>query len=194
MPIYALFLYWMNSQNMLAWEGRGLPSLLLTPQPRWRLFLAKGIVFFFLSAIPYLVVTGLVAVFVGGWIAVVVIPVGLGMGLATIAVTAVTSVLFPIPVNLEAKRTRGAFQSGGNFKTGCATVTVVPISIAVVSLLPAALLRAAFYFDLIWLGGVTAVFALIYGAALMYGGCRLAGNLLQEREPELVAAMKLPEE
>ncbi|MCA9917676.1 MAG: hypothetical protein KC445_06980, partial [Anaerolineales bacterium] len=194
MPIYALFLYWMNSQNMLAWEGRGLPSLLLTPQPRWRLFLAKGIVFFFLSAIPYLVVTGLVAVFVGGWIAVVVIPVGLGMGLATIAVTAVTSVLFPIPVNLEAKRTRGAFQSGGNFKTGCATVTVVPISIAVVSLLPAALLGAAFYFDLIWLGGVTAVFALIYGAALMYGGCRLAGNLLQEREPELVAAMKLPEE
>ena len=194
MPVYALFLSWINSQNMLAWEGRGLPSLLLTPNPRWRLFWAKGIVFFFLSGIPYLVVTGLVAIFVGGWASWVVIPFGLGLVLSSMAVTAVSSVLFPIPINLEAKRTRGAFQSGGNFKTGCASVTVIPISIAVVSLPPAALLGVAYYFDLIWLGGVTAVFALIYGIAILYGGCRLAGNLLQEREPELVATMKLPEE
>lgn len=194
MPVYALFLYWLNSQNMLAWEGSGLPALLLTPEPRWRLFLAKGIVYFFLSGVPYLIVAGLAAVFIGGWISSVVIPIGLGMGLASIAVTAVTSVLFPIPINLEAKRTRGAFQSGGNFKTGCASVTIIPISIAVVSLPPAAMLGAAYFFKLPWLGWLTAVVALVYGAALMYGGCRLAGNLLQEREPELVATMKLPEE
>ena len=139
-------------------------------------------------------VSGLVAFFAGGWTAVLVIPVGLGLILSAMAVTAVSSVLFPIPINLEAKRTRGAFQSGGNFKTGCASVTVIPISIAVVSVPPAALLGVAYYFDLIWLGGITAVFALIYGVALLYGGCRLAGNLLLEREPELVAAMKLPEE
>ena len=154
MPIYALFLSWVNSQNMLAWEGRGLPSLLLTPHPRWRLFLAKGIVFFFLSGVPYLVVTGLIAVFVGGWTAVVVIPIGLGMILSSMSVTAVTSVLFPIPVNLEAKNTRGAFQSGGNFKTGCASITIIPMGIAVVSLPAAAMLAAAFFFDLPWLGGV----------------------------------------
>ena len=194
MPVYALFLSWINSQNMLAWEGRGLPSLLLTPQPRWRLFWAKGMVFFLISSVPFLVVSGLVAFFAGGWTAVLVIPVGLGLILSAMAVTAVSSVLFPIPINLEAKRTRGAFQSGGNFKTGCASVTVIPISIAVVSVPPAALLGVAYYFDLIWLGGITAVFALIYGVALLYGGCRLAGNLLLEREPELVAAMKLPEE
>ncbi|MFZ1400119.1 MAG: hypothetical protein WAS33_24665, partial [Candidatus Promineifilaceae bacterium] len=194
MPLYSLFLNWVNSQNMLAWEGRGLPSLLLTPHPRWRLFLAKGIVFFFLSGVPYLIVTGLVAFFVGGWVSYMVIPIGLGMGLASIAVTAVTSVLFPIPVNLEAKRTRGNFQSGGNFKTGCATVTIIPIGIAVVSLPPGALLGVAYYFNLPWLGVVAALFSLVYGAGLLYGGCRLAGNLLQEREPELVATMKLPEE
>ncbi|MEZ4593898.1 MAG: hypothetical protein R3D55_22555 [Chloroflexota bacterium] len=194
LPLYSLFLNWVNSQNMLAWEGRGLPSLLLTPHPRWRLFLAKGIVFFFLSGVPYLIVTGLVAFFVGGWVSYVVIPIGLGMGLASIAVTAVTSVLFPIPVNLEAKRTRGNFQSGGNFKTGCATVTLIPIGIGVVSLPAGALLGVAYYFSLPWLGLVTALFSLVYGAGLLYGGCRLAGNLLQEREPELVATMKLPEE
>ncbi|WP_420640821.1 hypothetical protein [Candidatus Leptofilum sp.] len=194
MPIYALFLSWVNSQNMLAWEGRGLPSLLLTPHPRWRLFLAKGIVFFFLSGIPYLIVSGLVAIFVGGWVSSVAIPVGLGMVLAAISVTAVTSVLFPIPINLEAKRTRGAFQSGGNFKTGCASITIIPIGIAVVNLPAGALLGLAFYFDLPWLGGVAALVSLVLGAALLYGGCHLAGNLLMEREPELVATMKLPEE
>ncbi|WP_420628989.1 hypothetical protein [Candidatus Leptofilum sp.] len=194
MPVYALFLTWVNSQNMLAWEGRGLPSLLLTPHPRWRLFLAKGIVFFFLSGTPYLVVTGLIAIFIGGWISGVVIPIGLGMCLAAMAVTAVSSVLFPIPVNLEAKSTRGAFQSGGNFKTGCASVTIIPMGIAVVNLPAGALLGLAFYFNLPWLGGVAAIFSLVFGAALLYGGCRLAGNLLQEREPELVATMKLPED
>lgn len=194
MPIYALFLFWVNSQNMLAWEGRGLPTLLLTPQPRWRLFLAKSLVFLFLAGVPYLIVSGLVAGLFRDWISVSGMITGLGMGITSMAVTAVGSVLFPIPVNLEAKRARGAFQSGGNFKTGCATVTLIPISIAIVSL-PAALpLALAFIFNLPWLGAAGALFSLVYGAAILYGGCRLAGNLLQEREPELVATMKLPEE
>ena len=194
MPIYALFLFWVNSQNMLAWEGRGLPTLLLTPQPRWRLFLAKGLVFLFLAGVPFLIVSGLVAGFLGGWVSISAVPTGLGMGIASMAVTAVGSVLFPIPVNLEARRARGAFQSGGNFKTGCASITLIPISIAVVSLPAAAPLAIAFFFDLPWLGIVGGLFSLVYGAVILYSGCRLAGNLLQEREPELVATMQLPEE
>lgn len=194
MPPYALFLFWSSSQNMLAWEGRGLPSLLLTPEPRWRLFLAKGMVFLLIAGIPYLIVGGAVTVLLRGWVSIFGVVTGLGMGIASLAVTAVASVLFPIPINLEAKRTRGAFQSGGNFKTGCATITLVPISIAVVNLPAAALLGAAFYFNLPWLAAIGAVFSLFYGAGILYAGSRLAGNLLLEREPELVATMKLPEE
>ncbi|MCP4417022.1 MAG: hypothetical protein GY805_10390 [Chloroflexi bacterium] len=194
LPLYALFLFWAGSQNMLAWEGRGLPSLLLTPQPRWRLFLAKGLVFLLVAGIPYLIVSGAVTALLQDWITVSGMITGLSMGLASLAVTAVGSVLFPIPINLEAKRTRGAFQSGGNFKTGCATITLIPISIVILSLPAAAPLGLAFYLDLPLMGIVGALFSLIYGAAIFYGGCRLAGNLLQEREPELVAAMKLPEE
>lgn len=194
MPVYALFLFWSSSQNMLAWEGRGLPTLLLTPQPRWRLFLAKGMVFTLIGGLPYLVVGSAIILVQQGWITIFAVITGLGMGVASLAVTAVGSVLFPIPINLEAKRTRGAFQSGGNFKTGCATITLIPISILVVNLLPAAPLGLAFYFDLPWLGAAGAIFSLAYGAAILYAGSRLAGNLLQEREPELVATMKLPEE
>ncbi|MBK8904243.1 MAG: hypothetical protein IPM53_23895 [Anaerolineaceae bacterium] len=194
LPFYALFLFWSTSQNMLAWEGRGLPALLLTPQPRWRLFWAKGLVFLLIAGIPYLIVSGAVTAILRDWLTVAGTITGLGMGIGAMAVTAVGSVLFPIPINLEAKRTRGAFQSGGNFKTGCATVTVIPISIAVVNLPAAALLGLAFYFNLPWLGFIGAVFSLVYGFGILYAGCRLAGNLLLEREPELVATMKLPEE
>ncbi len=194
MPLYALFLFWSTSQNMLAWEGRGLPSLLLSPQPRWRLFLAKGMVFFLIAGIPYLIVGGAVSFILRDSITIFGVTTGLGMGIATLAVTAVGSVLFPIPINLEAKRTRGAFQSGGNFKTGCATMTLIPISIIAVNLPAAAMLGAAFYFNLSWLAAVGAVFSLVYGAGILYAGSRLAGNLLLEREPELVATMKLPEE
>jgi ABC-2 type transport system permease protein len=194
LPVYALFLFWANSQNMLAWEGRGLPSLLLTPQPRWRLFLAKGLVFMLVAGLPYLMIGGAFTAVLRNWIAFTGLITGLGMGVASLAVTAVSSVLFPIPINLEAKRTRGAFQSGGNIKTGCATVTIIPLSIVGINLPAAVLLGLAYYLDLPWLGVLSALFSLVYGAAIFYGGCRLAGNLLQEREPELVATMKLPEE
>lgn len=194
LPIYALFLFWANSQNMLSWEGRGLPSLLLTPQPRWRLFLAKGLVFILIAGVPYVIVSGVFAVLLQGWVAPAGLVTGLGMGIASLAVTAVGSVLFPIPINLEAKGARGAFQSGGNFKTGCASVSLIPISIGVINLPAAALLGLAFFFNLPWLGIVGALFSLVYGVGIFYGGCRLAGNLLQEREPELVATMKIPEE
>ena len=58
---------------------------------------------------------------------------------------AVAGVLFPIPLNLESRNTRGAFQSGGDFKTGCASITIIPISVAVISL-PVAFPLAAGYF------------------------------------------------
>ena len=43
LPLYALFLTWSGGQNMFGYEGKGLPTLLLTPVPREKILLAQGI-------------------------------------------------------------------------------------------------------------------------------------------------------
>jgi ABC-2 type transport system permease protein len=193
-PLYALFLFWISSQNMLAWEGRGLPSLLLTPNPRWRLFVAKGITNLLVSGIPVLAFGLVLILLATTWVTISAVLTGLALGLTSLAVTAVASVLFPIPINLEAKGMRGSFQSGGNLRTGCATMTLVPFCIVMVGL-PAILpLGLAYWLDLPWLAAVGVLLSMVYGTAVFYGGCRLAGSLLEEREPEMVAVMKLPDE
>ena len=116
------------------------------------------------------------------------------MGVTTVAVTAVGSVLFPIPIALESRRNRGLFQSGGDTKTGCAYITLVPLAVLIFSLPVALPLGLAYGFELPWLAFVGLALALVYAGVVFWGGCRMAGNLLLGREPELVAKMKLPDE
>lgn len=193
-PLYALFLFWINTQNMLAWEGKGLPTLLLTPAPRHRIFWAKGIVLALVSGAPLLLIGSGIVAFSRSWVSVAGLATGLCMGIASMAVTAVASVLFPIPMNLEAKSARSAFQSGGDFKTGCASMTIVPISVAVVSL-PAGLpLIIAYLLEQPLIGWIGILFSAAYAVGIFWGGSKLAGNLLLEREPELVASLKQPDD
>ena len=56
LPLYALFLYWITAFNMLGWEGKGLPILFLTPVPRQRIFLGKGLALYFVGSLPFLLV------------------------------------------------------------------------------------------------------------------------------------------
>lgn len=194
LPFYALFLFWANTQNMLAWEGRGLPSLLLTPVPRERIFWAKGMALYIVTLLPMLFFGGLLIFWQRDWVSVASLLTALCMGVTTLAVTAVSSVQFPIPIPLESRRSRGLFQSGGDTKTGCAYITLVPLTILVFSLPIALPLGLAYGFKLPWLAFVGFGFALAYALVVFWGGCRIAGNLLAAREPELVAKMKLPDE
>ncbi len=194
LPLYALFLFWANTQNMLAWEGRGLPTLLLTPTPRERIFWGKGLALYTVTLLPILFFGGLTVFLQRDWVSVAGALSALIMGVTTVAVTAVSSVLFPIPIALEARRNRGLFQSGGDTKTGCAYITLVPLAVFIFSLPVALPLGFAYGFKLPWLAFVGLAFSLAYALVIFWGGCRMAGNLLLAREPELVAKMKLPDE
>jgi len=194
LPFYALFLFWANTQNMLAWEGRGLPSLLLTPISRERIFWAKGLALYTVTLLPMLFFGGLLIFWQRDWVSVASLLTALCMGMTTIGVTAVSSVQFPIPIPLESRRSRGLFQSGGDTKTGCAYITLVPLTILIFSLPVGLPLGLAYGFKLPWLAFVGLGFSLAYAIIIFWGGCRIAGNQLAAREPELVAKMKLPDE
>ncbi len=194
LPLYAMFLFWANTQNMLAWEGLGLPALLLTPVRRERVFWAKGLALFVVTLVPLLFISGLFLFLQWNWVSVAGVMTSLSMGITTLAVTSVAAVLFPIPMNLESRRGRSLFQSGGDTKTGCAYITLVPLSILVFSLPALIPLAVAYWLTLPWLAFGGLFLSLAYALALFGGGSKLAGNLLLEREPELIAKMKLPDE
>lgn len=194
LPLYAMFLFWANTQNILAWEGKGLPALLLTPIPRARIFWAKGLALFVVTVIPFLFISGLFVFFQFDWASVAGVLTGVWVGVAAMAVTTVASVLFPIPIQLEARRNRSIFQSGGDSKTGCLYITLVPLCVLVFSVPATIPLIIAYWLELPWLAFVAVILSAVYALVLFWGGSKLAGNLLLEREPELIAKMKLPDE
>lgn len=194
LPLYALFLFWANTQNMLAWEGKGLSALLLTPIPRERIFWAKGLALFVVTVLPLLFIGGVFIFLRRDWVSVAGLLTALCVGGTTLGVTAVSSVLFPIPIQLEAKRNRSMFQSGGDTKTGCLYITLVPLCILAFSLPVMMPLVAAYGFQLPWLAFVGLVLSVVYSLAIFWGGSKLGGNLMLEKGPELVAKMKLPDE
>ncbi len=193
-PLYALFAFWAAAQNMLSWEGRGLPTILLTPIPRQRIFIGKGIVLAVVAGFPFLLFGSGLIWLTQHWLTVVGVLTGLAVGVAAVGITAVFSVLFPIPINLESKRKRGSYQSGGSFKTGCATMTLVPLTLALVAIPPLIPLLVAYWFELLWVAIIGLLFSVAYAFFMFQFGCHQAGRLLQQREPELILAMKLPED
>lgn len=194
LPLYAMFLFWANTQNMLAWEGEGFSTLILTPVERHQIFRAKGLALFVVTALPLLFFGTVFIVLQPGWVAVFGLLTSLCLGLSTMAVTAVASVFFPIPIRIESGKNRSMFQSGGNTKTGCAYITLVPISVLVLSIPVFLPLLIAYGQDWAWFAPIGLIFSAVYGLIVYWIGTKLAGNLLSEREPELVEKLKLPED
>ncbi|MEM7800689.1 MAG: hypothetical protein AAF633_15970 [Chloroflexota bacterium] len=194
LPPYALFLFWVMTQNMLAWEGRGLGMLLLTPVPRERIFLAKGIALLLTTGSMYLLFALVMVIVEPGWLSIAGLVTGLGIGIAALAVTSVTSVLFPMPINLEAKRTSSPFQTRGGCLTTLGSIFLTPPALLIVSLPAVLLLLAAWNFELPALGFFAAAIAPVYGWILFWYGSRWAGHLLLTREPKVIKALRVSEE
>jgi ABC-2 type transport system permease protein len=192
LPGFAFFMFWVGGQNMLGFEGPGLPALLVTPVSRRRIFIGKGLALMLVQG----GLLSLVALLLGLWIGrALVLPallIALAIGLAVLGVSAVLSVYFPVPVNLEQTSRRSMRSTGGGCLTGLVMGLVAPALNALASLPAAIPLALALLFDRDWIAWIAGPAALAYGALVFYGGTRLAGTLLSQREPEVIKSTQLP--
>jgi ABC-2 type transport system permease protein len=194
LPLYAFFMFWTTTQNMLAWEGDGLSSLLLTPIPRQRVFIAKGMAFFLVAGVPFVLICLILTGLTRNWQTIGGLITGLNLGLTTMGVASVASVLFPIRLNLEAKRTQtGLWSSGGGCLTGLAMVFLIPLIMWIVALPAAASLALGAWWEQPLLGIGGSLIALLYGLFIFWFSTRMAGQLLLEREAEVYTTLKQPE-
>lgn len=194
LPLYAVFIFWATTSNMLGWEGKGLNALFLTPLPRWRMFLGKGLALWGIAGLPLLVIGLLFFVLSPGWEGLGGLLTGLVLGLAAVAVTAVFSVLFPSPVNLSGRRRRSTLSARGGCLTALANLLLLVPAIVLVSLPVVLPLGLAYVFQqpLILAAGLP--LALLYAGSVFWFGCRLAGQLLTQREPEVLQATRVEDE
>ena len=191
---YAIFAFWATCQNMLAWEGHGLASFLLMPIPRQRIFWGKSFALFLASSVPYLLVGALLIFLVPSWISISAILTGLSLGIVTLAVTAVSSVLFPIRINVEVKQTRSNFQMGGGCRTSLGAIVLTPIVIVILAIPAAAPLGVGVLLNRSWIAIAGLLFSYGYAFILFWYATKTAGTLLLEREPELLEALRQNDE
>jgi hypothetical protein len=132
---------------------------------------------------------------------VVLVPAGLTVAgllaavaavLIALAVTSVTSVLFPFPVRLEGARAQT--RTGGGCVSGLANALLVPGVLGALSLPLALPLGLAIWFELPAIAVAGTLLGIVYGLVLFWAGTAWAGQLLLQREPEVVEATRLPEE
>ncbi len=188
---YAVFTTWFTTINMLGWEGKALPMLLVTPLPRHQIFLGKALAMLLVLALPITVFALVLAFLLQSWFSLAGWLAAIGASLATMAVTTVASVLFPAPINLESTSRQSGF-SGGCL-TALGNIFVVPLAIALICSPLVALFVAAFWWEQDWLVAVGVVVVLLYGAGVFGLGVYLAERLMVQREAEIIAATRQPD-
>ena len=189
---YAVMTVWMSGNNGLGWEGKGLNTLLLTPVPRARIFLGKGLGLWLLISIPLLGIGVILTVLTQSSISLAATIIAIGLVAVVLGATAVSSVLFPYPVNLDSTK-RYTVGVGGSCLTTLANLLLVPIVIGLLALPIVAPLAAAFFGNADWWVGLSVLITLVYSPLIFGIGCWLAGRLLVTREPEVLTATRVPE-
>lgn len=189
-PSYTLILMWFLGQNMLGWEHSGLSMLLTMPVARRHIFLGKSIALL-LIGLPPLAIIGLVLAVLSDDLNMIFWTIlGLFTALPAMAVAAVTSALFPYPVQLDFKTNRSSFTRGGCL---AAIVILIPVPLAFVLLnlpLYTPLLVAQFVPQFRWAGLIVGILGLPWAVFVFFSGMRIAGNQLSKREPEAISAAR----
>jgi hypothetical protein len=191
LPLYALFIYWVTSFNMLGWEGKGLPVLFLTPVSRRRIFLGKGLALYIVASLSFLLVGIIFTLVLGNWVSLGGLLTGLLSGFTTIGVTAVFATLFPSPINQESRRRRSSLSTRGGCLPALANLFLLLPLIFIMAIPVAVPLLLAYFFDLPWVMFVALPLSLAYALPIFWLGCRHSASLLATREPEVLAATRV---
>ena len=189
-PGVMLFQYWILSQNTLAWEGRGLNTLLITPIARERILHGKALGNVLLGLPVTLLVTlvGLIAFPI--WqtsSALLQLPPAVAI---LVGVMSLASVLFPSPLNLEAKRGRMSMSLSGGGCLAALGNLIAPLVAALLLAPLVILLVVSALLGLPWLPFAVAPLSWIYGAGVYWLLTRYAARRLAAREPELLEAIR----
>ncbi len=191
LPLYALFIYWITAFNMLGWEGKGLPTLLLTPIPRQRIFLGKSVALYFVASLPFLLI-GLVSVVAfSDWVSVGGLLTGLITGFTTIGVVAVFAARFSSPIDQKSRRRRSNLSTRGGCLPALANIVLLLPLIFLLAVPVVTPLLLAYFFELPWIIFVALPLTLAYALFIFWSGCRLAGNWLSAHEPEVLVATRV---
>lgn len=191
LPLYALFIYWVTAFNMLGWEGKGLPTLLLTPIPRQRIFLGKSVALYLVASLPFLLV-GLVSIVVfSDWVSAGGLLTGLITGFTTIGIVAVFAARFPSPINQKSRRRRTSLSTRGGCLPALANLVLLLPLIFLLAVPVALPMLLAYFFELPWIMFVALPLTLAYALFIFWSGCRLAGNWLSTHAPEVLVATRV---
>lgn len=189
LPGLALFSAWSGSMNMLGMEGRGLPTLLLSPTPRRHVFTGKGLAIWMVTVAPLTILAAAFTVAARnpialyGWFAM------LGVALAGIAVNMVAAVYLAWPYDEESTRRQN---TGGGCASALGQVVFVPLAMLLAGapiLLP---LSLGAFLHLQWLQIGAALSSVPYGIILFAVAASRAGQLLPAREAEIIEATRRP--
>ncbi len=188
---YALIASWGMSQNMLGYEGAGLPLLLLTPTPRSRMLLGKGLALVVLTNLAVLVLGLGFTILAPTWTNVLGLLVSLSVAPVAVGVGAVISVRYPYPIDLEGTGRRNVLATRGGCATALANTFLFPLATGLLVMPPRAVVTVAVLLGRTWAGFAAAVVSLAYAGLILWMGTRLAGSELERREPEVIAATRL---
>jgi ABC-2 type transport system permease protein len=188
-PAFAAFACMVFYQNAVGNEGAGLMTLLLSPVPRYKLFLAKEISFGLYIAGPLLLVAG-----AGLWItrdAMVVAGLAAALALCGGIMLAANLVSVVLPVRLPDDGSRGSKSGQTSLATGLASGLGVPLAAVLVSSPATALFLAAVEFESGAWKIASIVFGMVFAAVLWWGAARLGGRVMANREYQLCEALEL---
>ncbi|MCA9983851.1 MAG: hypothetical protein KDE09_19180 [Anaerolineales bacterium] len=188
----ALLTEWAATMNMLGFEGRGLPALLLLPFSPRRYFMGKTLGLALVS-LPSLYLVGIVLFwFNGHWSVLIGLLLVPAVALLASGLNAVISAYFPTPVNLEkmAGRNNGA---RGGLIAGLFNGMVSPALNGLV-FAPVMLAMIAAYRLGWWLGVLIVPAAYLYAYLVFRVTVSWAGKRLLAAGPEIMAQAALPED
>ncbi|MBK9049749.1 MAG: hypothetical protein IPL78_02155 [Chloroflexi bacterium] len=190
LPIYALFNFWANGQNMLGMETVGLSAMFLTAVPRQRVLLGKSLGLAVVSGIPLLILGLVLSIVQSNALNLLLAPASLVWGLVVLGVMSLASVYLAVPAQFERKTGQNSFSGGGGCLVGLATLFVVPSAIGMAVLPAAAPIAIGIATQQTWLIILGTVISVFYGPFMLWLGTYLGGRILVTREPELLEATR----